>query len=88
MAIEKGLYDLRKKFDPSLHFVLTNRLLLTKWVHYKGGHYLVLGVSWDATDDEWRIRYARADGGPVEFSRTITDWCSQLTVGPRFTEVK
>lgn len=85
--LPKELYDLRKKFDPGLKFVFGNALIGTNWVHYKGGFYLITGVLWDSTAEEWAIKYVRPNGYAMDFSRTITDWFSKPFVGdetPRY----
>lgn len=77
MALEKEYVDIRKDFGTDQYRELVKRLVLSRWQHYKGGHYIILAIYWDAVEDEWAIRYMK-DGknDRITFGRTISNWVS------------
>ncbi len=89
MALEQPYIDIRNDFGDEQYRELRKRLVGTFWRHYKGGEYLITDIHWDAEHDEWAIEYARVSGRLtiLSFTRRSSNWCSQLVVGPRFTEI-
>lgn len=63
----------------------------TRWSHYKGGTYEVIGHGFDAERQEINVHYRRLDGpnfnargdSTMSFDRPISEWSF-----PRFKEIQ
>lgn len=92
MALEQEYIDIKKDHGAEQRRELIKRLVLSRWQHYKGGHYIVIGIYWDAVEDEWAIRYVRQnEANAFEYGRTITNFTTGPFAGdpatPRFVEL-
>lgn len=91
MALEQEYLDIRKDHGDEQHRYLCRRLKDTLWVHYRNNAtYRITDVYWDATQDEWAVRYVRTVDrlSHIDYGRVLSDWCSQLIEGPRFREIQ
>jgi hypothetical protein len=86
-------YKMSTKTDSALQTLDIARTLVpsgSKWQHYKGGVYEVVGHAIDTDDGSARIRYRRLAGPgfnpwkerTIEFVRPITEWTNY-----RFTPI-
>lgn len=56
--------------------------------HFKGGLYIVVGFSWNATVDKWAVTYAGEDLESEFFSRDLDEFTGKTGFGaPRFSRI-
>lgn len=88
--LDTNTYLLRKQFGEFANRKLRDRLIFTRWMHYKGGQYIITNIVWNAEVDEWAIVYVPVDGPARDqsFVRTMANWFETTErFQPRFTEV-